>query len=174
MQETFEQYRNRLLSYTTGGDPMKLQGEAPKKIEKLLRGATPKKLAAKPAPGKWSVNEIVAHMADAELTIGYRMRTIVGNPGTLIQAYDQDAWAAAMRYEKRPAKASLAAFRAFRESNLAMIKSLKPEQWEHFGMHTERGKESIRTMVSMTAGHDVNHIRQIEAIVKPKAQKASA
>ena len=174
MQETAEQYRNRLLSYKANGDPMKMQSEAPKKIEKLLRGATPKKLAAKPAPGKWSVNEIVAHLADAELTIGYRMRTIVGNPGTPIQAYDQDAWAAAMRYERRPAKASLAAFRAFRESNLAMIKSLKPEQWENFGMHAERGKESIRTMVSMTAGHDINHIRQIEAILKAKARAASA
>ena len=174
MQETAEQYRNRLLSYAASHDPVKMQAEAPKKIEKLLRGATPKKLAAKPAPGKWSINEILAHLADAELTIGYRMRTIAGNPGTPIQAYDQDAWAAALRYGKRPAKASLAAFRAFRESNLTMIKSLAAQQWESYGMHAERGKESIRTMVSMTAGHDANHIRQIEAILKPQTKKANA
>ena len=174
MRETFEQYRSRLLSYTAGADALKLQAEAPKRIEKLLRGATPRILAAKPAPGKLSVNQILAHLADAELTIGYRMRTIAGNPGAPIQAYDQDAWAAAMRYEKRPAKSSLAAYRAFRESNLAMIRSLTAEQWDHFGLHAERGKESIRTMISMTAGHDINHIRQIEAILKPKSLRASA
>lgn len=174
MQETFEQYRNRLLSYSAGSDALKLQSEAPKKIEKLVKGATPKRLAAKPAPGKWSINEILAHLADAELTIGYRMRTIAGNPGAPIQAYDQDAWAAKMRYEKRPAKRSLAAYRAFRESNLEMIRSLTAEQWDHFGLHSERGKESIRTMISMTAGHDINHIRQIEAILKPRSRRASA
>jgi len=174
MPETAEQYRNRLLSCSAGGNALKMQSEAPKKIEKLLRGATPKKLAAQPAPGKWSVNQILAHMADAELTVGYRLRTIAGNPGTPIQAYDQDAWARAMSYEKRRAKESLAAFRAYRESNVALIKSLANPQWENFGMHAERGKETIRTMVSMTAGHDVNHIRQIEAILQGKARKAGA
>lgn len=174
MQETADQYRDRLLSYTEGNDPVKLQSDAAKKIAKLLVGAPAKKLAAKPAPGKWSVNEILAHLADAELTIGYRMRTIAGNPGTAIQAYDQDAWAKAMSYDKRRAKDSLAAFRAIRDSNLAMIRSLTAEQWDHFGMHAERGRESIRTMVRMTAGHDINHIRQLEAILKPKARKASA
>src|SRR5689334_6080003 len=154
MPETAEQYRNRLLSYCQGSDPLKLQSDAPKKISKLLANASSKKLAAKPAPGKWSINEILAHLADAELTIGYRMRTIVGSPGTPIQAYDQDAWANAMSYHKRSAKQSLAAFRAIRESNIAMIRSLNPAQWDHSGMHAERGKESIRTMVSMTAGHD--------------------
>ncbi|HET9399830.1 MAG TPA: DinB family protein [Candidatus Acidoferrales bacterium] len=174
MQETAEEYRNRLLSYSQENDPLKLQADAPKRIAKLLAGASSKKLSAKPAPGKWSVNEILAHLADAELTIGYRMRTIAGSPGTPIQAYDQDAWAKALSYEKRRAKESLAAFRAIRESNLAMIRSLNSDQWEHFGMHAERGKESIRTMVSMTAGHDINHIRQIEAILKPQSKKATA
>lgn len=174
MPETAEQYRNRLLSYCQGSDPVKLQSDAPKKIAKLLANASSKKLAAKPAPGKWSVNEILAHLADAELTIGYRMRTIVGSPGTPIQAYDQDAWARALSYEKRMARVSLATFRAIREANLAMIRSLAKDQWDDFGMHAERGKESIRTMVSMTAGHDINHIRQIEAILMPKARKATA
>jgi uncharacterized damage-inducible protein DinB len=172
MQETPEQYRNRMLSHLAGKKPEKLQAGAAKKMERLIRRASASRLAKRPAPGKWSVAEILAHLADTELVYGYRVRAIIGDPGTPIPAFDQDAWALQMNYAKRPAKQSLAAFRALRVNNLALLKSLSPEKKQLFGIHAERGQESVATLVSMMAGHDLNHIRQMEAILRPPAASA--
>jgi hypothetical protein len=139
-----------------------------KKLERLIKGVPASKLAKRPAPGKWSVGEILAHLADCEIVVGWRMRQILGAPGTPIQAFDQDAWAAACHYEKRDALKSLEQFRAAREANLTLLKSLAPEQWKHHGMHAERGVETIEHITCMMAGHDLNHLGQVERIVAAK------
>jgi hypothetical protein len=168
MQETPQQYIQRMLGNVGGQEPVKLQAAALKKIERLLKGAASSKLRKRPAPGKWSVAEILAHLADTELVSGYRIRTILGAPGTPIPAFDQDAWAAAMRYEKRDPRKSFERFCALRENNLALLKTLTPDQWEHHGMHAERGKETVAHIARMMAGHDINHLGQMERILAPK------
>jgi hypothetical protein len=157
-----------MLSQLGGKHPLKLQAEAPKKIERLVKGVPPAKLRKRPAPGKWSVAEIVAHVADTELVAGFRMRLILGAPGTPIVPFDQDAWVTALHYDKRDARKALEQFRALREANLALLKTLTREQWKQHGVHAERGPETIETIVNMFAGHDINHIKQIEAILRPK------
>jgi len=172
MQETPAQYRQRMLSNLEGQDALKVQAATPARLAKMMRGATKQRLARKPAPGKWSVNEIVAHLSESEIVIGWRMRAIAGAPGTPIQPFDQDAWAAAGNYAGRDAKKSMALYRAVREANLDWLRRLRPEQWKHFGMHAERGEESIEMIVNMMAGHDVNHLRQVEALLaRPHARK---
>lgn len=113
MPETPQEYTQRMLGNVEGADPMKVQAATPKKIERLLKGVSAAKLRKRPAPGKWSVAEIIAHLADGELVRGWRMRQILGAPGTPLQAFDQDAWAAAMHYEKRDARKSLAQLAPF-------------------------------------------------------------
>jgi len=167
MTETAEQYRKRMLSQIDGKDPLKLQAGASGKIERLLKGVPDAKLRKRPAPGKWSVAEIVAHVADAELVGGFRIRLILGAPGTPVTAFDQDVWVTALHYDKRDVRKSLEQFRALREANLALLKTLTPEQWKLHGVHSERGPETIETIVNMFAGHDINHIKQIEAILAP-------
>lgn len=169
MPETVEQYRQRILSHVDSGNPLKLQAAAPKKIERLLKGVPAAKLRKRPAPEKWSVAEIVAHLADAEIVVGYRLRATLGAPGGPLQAYDQDRWAATGHYAKRDARRSLEQYRAVREANLALLKLLTPEQWKHYGVHAERGNESIEMIVRMIAGHDLNHIQQIERILGRRA-----
>jgi hypothetical protein len=168
MQETIQQYIQRIESKTHGKDPLRVQSATPQKLAAMLKRATPSKLRKRPAPEKWSVVEILAHLADAELVVGWRLRCILGSPGTPIQAYDQDAWASAGQYAKRDPRKSLERFRIFREANLELVKSLKPEQRKHFGMHAERGEESIDRLTLMMAGHDINHLEQIEAILAKK------
>jgi hypothetical protein len=124
-------------------------------------------LRKRPAPGKWSIAEIVAHIADTELVGGYRIRAILGAPGTPIQGFDQDAWVTALHYDKRDPHKSFEQFCALRAANLALLKTLTPEQWEHYGMHSERGKESVAHIARMFAGHDINHLVQIERILAP-------
>lgn len=169
MPETFVEYRKRILGQISGGqDPMKLQASAAKKIDKLIKGASAAHLRKRPAPQKWSVAEILAHLADAEIVIGYRIRIILGAPGTPIQAFNQDDWVTAGHYERRDPRKSLEQFRVLRETNLALYNWLTPEQWKHHGMHSERGEESVELIVRMTAGHDLNHIQQIGRILAPK------
>ncbi len=167
MTETPQQYTQRILANAQGQDPVKVQSTTTKKLTRLIKGVTTAKLRKRPAPEKWSVAEILAHLADVEIVVGWRMRSILGAPGTPVQAFDQNAWVTAGHYEKRDPRKSLEQHRVVREANLALLKSLSPDQWKHYGQHAERGQESIEHIVRMIAGHDVNHIHQIERIVKP-------
>ena len=165
MQETPEQYRQRMFGYIAGKDPLKVQAAAPRQIERLLKRLAPAKARKRPAPGKWSIAEIVAHIADTELVAGLRIRLILGAPGTPIQGFDQDVWVKALHYEKRDLRKSFEQYRALREANLALYKTLTPDQWKQHGMHSERGPESVETILRMMAGHDLNHTAQIERIL---------
>jgi hypothetical protein len=168
MQETVEQYKKRMADFAGGRDPLKLQAAAPARLKKLLKGVSPAKAKKRPVPDKWSIGEIVAHISDTELVGGYRIRAILGQPGTQIIGFDQDAWVTALHYDKRDLKKSFAQYCALREANLALLKSLTPEQWKHAGVHNERGEESVETIARMFAGHDINHIEQIERILAKK------
>ena len=165
MQETAEQYKQRIFGYLAQADPLKVQAATPKKLARLISQASPSKLRKRPAPGRWSAAQILAHLADTEVVVGYRIRAILGAPGTPIPAFDQDRWAQAMGYEKSPARRSLEQFSAFRKANLDLLKSLSPAQWRVHGMHAERGEESIETIARLSAGHDINHLRQIERLL---------
>ena len=99
------------------------------------------------------------------------MRLIAGASGTTVQPYDQDVWASMFRYAERDAKQSLEVFRVLRENNLAMLKNLSKDTWEHYGMHQERGKETMAHVVRMFAGHDVNHVKQVEALAAQLKKK---
>ncbi len=164
MPETAQQYIQRILSHVEGHDAIKVQKTTSAKLKKLIQGRTPKELKWKPEPDKWSMAEIVAHLADVEIVASWRMRLILGANGTAIQPFDQDAWASTFQYNKRDPKKSLEVFRLLRDNNLAMLKALPPESWDSYGMHAERGKETIAHLARMFAGHDTNHILQIENI----------
>ncbi len=166
MQETPQQYTQRMLKHVKGGNPLSLQKATPQRLARLIRGLNRKRLTTRPALGKWSIAEILAHLADAELVIGYRMRLILGCNGTPIQAFDQDAWALTLNYKGIDAKRSLETFRLLRENNLRMLKSVARSLWKNYGMHQERGKESVEHIATMMAGHDQNHLLQIERIAK--------
>src|SRR5580693_5653181 len=168
MQETPQEYIQRILGNLKGQKPLTIQAATPKKLGRLIARASAAKLRKRAAPGKWSASEILAHLADCEIVTAWRMRQILGAPGTPIQPFDQDAWAAAGHYEKRDARKSLEQFRVAREGNLALLKSLTPEQWKHHGMHAERGVETIEHITCMMAGHDINHLGQVERILETK------
>ena len=153
---------------------MRVQRETPKKVAKLIKPLSKKQLMTPPEVGKWSIAEILAHLADAELVGGWRMRLILGSNGVPIQAFDQDAWASALGYARRDPKVSLETFRVLREANLAMLKSLPKNLWDNYGMHSERGKETITHIVRMFAGHDLNHLAQVERIAKGGRAKRAA
>jgi hypothetical protein len=166
MQETPQQYIQRILGYITGKDPMVVLVDAPHKIEGLVKGVAKGRLDRKPSPDKWSVTEILAHLADVEIVQGFRVRLILGSSGTPIQGFDQDVWARYSDYATHDPLLSFEGYRVNRERTVRLLKSLPKEMWDAFGMHSERGKETVRRVTEMMAGHDINHHRQIEAILK--------
>jgi hypothetical protein len=83
-----------------------------------------------------------------------------------IQAYDQDLWVNNAGYLIAKPELARGVFRELRTCNLALLNSLRPEQWDNYGMHSERGKESVRDLVRMISGHDLNHLKQLEATLK--------
>ena len=168
MQETPQQYTQRLLSYSEGKESLSLQQAAPTKVAALLTGKDKKKLTRRPAPDKWSVAEIVGHLADSEVAIAWRLRQILSSNGIPLQAYDQNAWATTFDYAHRDPKQSLEMFRVLRDSNIALLKSVPRKLWDNYGVHQERGNESVAHIVRLIAGHDLNHLQQIEKIVKAK------
>ena len=164
MMETQELYKARILGYQAGADPLVLQAKAPDALAQLVDGLSAEQLDHRPGPGKWSIREIVAHLADDELVGAYRIRLILSAPGTAIQAFDQDVWATTGRYGKRDVMDSLELYRMLRIANLQLLHSLTAPEWDMVGVHAERGVESVRDIAMYFAGHDINHFRQVEAI----------
>jgi hypothetical protein len=168
VKETPQEYVHRILGYVGRQDPLSIQRRTPKELERLIKGAAAARLRRRPAPGKWSVVEILAHLADTEIVASWRIRAILGAPGTPLQAFDQDAWVSAGHYDQRDPRKSVELFRVLREVNVALFQTLTPEQWNQHGMHAERGVETVEHMVRLFAGHDLNHTRQVEQILAPK------
>ena len=166
--EAADAYKAKILDYQAGADFLALQAAAPDKLAALTNGLSAEELARRPARDKWSIQEIAAHLADDELVGAYRIRMILSSPGTAIQAFDQDVWARTGRYGSVDTAAAVAMFRILRESNLVLLHSLTPDEWSLFGIHAERGKESIRDIAMYYAGHDLNHFEQIERIRGPR------
>jgi hypothetical protein len=166
MPETVEQYVTRIHSFVEGKDPVTVLAETPTRLRSLLYGLPDNRLRSRPTPERWSALEIAVHLSDVEIAIGWRVRLILGSAdGVAIAPFDQDTWQQALHYNDRELAPTLDAFTAARDNNLRLYRSLPEAGWQKFGMHAERGKETIRAIVELNAGHDLNHLRQIEAML---------
>ena len=165
MEETTEQYMQRITGYVAGKDHMSVLKATSGTLAELAKKATGEKLTQRPAPDKWSIAEILAHLAESEIVLAYRLRLVLSASGTTIQAFDQNVWHDNAGYLNQDAVAAMKLFEATRASNIALLKSITKEQWNNYGMHQERGKETVTRIVEMFAGHDVNHTMQIEGIL---------
>ncbi len=132
-------------------------------IERLLGAMGSERVNSAPAPGKWSAAEIVAHLADCELAFGFRLRQTLAEDAPVIQPFDQDKWAAT--YTGISAAQALEVFKAMRGWNLRLIGLALPEAAERPVTHPERGAMTFLTIVETMAGHDLNHLGQLQKIV---------
>lgn len=171
LMETAQAYTARLLSYVEGEKPLKVLSSTPKRIKKLIKGLKKKSLYIKPAPGKWSIAEITAHLAETELVMGWRYRSIAEKNEVRIQSFEQDDWAVNSKYGESDFSAMMELFSVLRKANLNFVAGLPKGKLENFGIHDQRGKETIAHIVRLEAGHDINHLRQIEALVSSFTKK---
>ena len=173
MSEKAQQYIARVRSYVGEQDPLTVLAETPTRVQRMLYALPDAQLRTRPEPTRWSIIEQVAHLADVEIAVGFRVRMIMGGPdGIAIAAFDQDRWQQALHYNDRELSPTLDAFTAARQNNLRLYGSLSEADWNKYGIHAERGRESVRDVVFLNAGHDLNHLRQIEAILSGSATAA--
>jgi hypothetical protein len=134
----------------------------PGAVDWALGALGPEKSAVPPAPGKWSAAEIVCHLADCELVFGFRLRQTLAEDSPVLQPFDQDKWAAT--YPGIPAAAALEVFKALRDWNLRLITAALPTAGDRPVTHPERGTMTFMTIVETMAGHDLNHLAQLQKL----------
>lgn len=165
-------YSKRILSNILHKDSFKIYSNTPGRLARLTRGLSGKQLATPLAKGKWSIAQIVAHLYDSEVVMGWRYRMAIAQSGSKIQPYDQNLWAKHLHYEAADCRKKIELLIRMRRDHIELLRSLPKKSWKRYGMHEERGKETIERMVHMIAGHDINHLRQIEnirrSVLKPK------
>jgi hypothetical protein len=169
LAETFEEYKKRVLGLLGGRDPMRVLSTTPRRLELLLKGRSRRILTRHPAVGKWSIIEIMAHLSDAELALGWRFRNMMATPGVQLQWWDEHLWSEKCDYVHVPLKKSMATFRVLREANLALLRTAGTGAWESsYGIHEKRGQTNIAELVIMEAAHDLNHLLQMKHLISLK------
>jgi hypothetical protein len=156
--------QDRYVEALGGADPLESQSKAPARVRRLVRGLSERQLARRPAPGKWSIKEVVAHLADGEIVFGARVRMIAAHDRPPIPAYDQDLFVERLGIDRTSTSELLEHFAMARAVNVALLRRLPPGAFDRAGLHAERGEESIARMVEVYAGHDRIHERQIERV----------
>lgn len=153
---------NPYASFLGDQDPLTVLRETPNRLHNLIHAIGVARLTSPPAPGKWSPREILCHLADCEIAFGFRLRQTLAEPSHTIQPFDQEKWATP--YEHLPATDAIVTFAALRRWDILLIEGALPAHAEKPVTHPERGAMTFATIVETMAGHDLNHIAQLERI----------
>jgi uncharacterized damage-inducible protein DinB len=141
--------------------------KSPRQVAAAVSGLPDKALRYKPAPNKWSILEILGHLADVEIVYGYRMRQILADKRPVIAPIDQDDWASNLGYMEAASPELVAVYGLNRHNNLRLLRRLKPGDLEKSAFHPERNRNvTLAELVEMMAGHGANHLEQIERLKK--------
>jgi DinB superfamily len=157
---------NPYASFLGSRDAKTVIAETADRLAELTKQLSPR-IDQSPAPGKWSPREVLCHLADCELMFAVRLRQTLAEPHHVIQPFDQDHWA--RQYSAFTAEAALAVFAAVRQWNQALIRNASAEAFAKPVKHPERGEMTFQTIVETMAGHDLNHIQQLQKIASAAA-----
>jgi hypothetical protein len=166
MKETAQQYISRILAFAEDKDPVIVLGTTAERLTTLVHTTATERWDRCPAADVWTPRQVLAHLADVEIVTGWRMRSILASDGVPLQPFDQSQWASAFKYGYADIHESLATFCAVRASLLSLLMRVEGARLEHHGMHGERGRETVTHLIKLYAGHDLNHLSQIETRLK--------
>jgi len=146
-------------------DPLAVLSETPRRLHALRELLGDSGLNAPWAPGKWTGAQIFSHLADCEIAFGFRYRQVLAEDNHSVQTFDQDAWA-----KQYPLSSDLAlqAFSALRGWNLALLRKAAEGSFSKPVSHPERGKLTLGNLIQIAAGHDLNHLRQIDKLASQR------
>jgi len=158
------EYTRAILGLLGDREPLGVLRETPAVIRELLAGMSDEETARPEAEGKWSIRQVMQHLADSDLVWGWRLRMVLAHDRPTITGYDQDLWATRLGYASVPIAQSFADFEHLRDANLRLLARVPASDYTRVGVHSERGEESVAHMMKMYGGHDILHRRQLERI----------
>lgn len=143
-------------------DVLEVLATTPEKVRREIASMSPRELKASPAPGKWSVQLVLAHLADVE-EVGMRQRieAMVTSDRPTLAAFDQEARVHEMHYDHKDPRRTLASWTKQRRANVRRLRRLKPAQFKRRGLHEKVGEISVEELVTEWAFHDLGHLKQI-------------
>ena len=153
---------NPYAKFLAGRDPIEIIASTHAQLSKLAERLPEDQLALRVPKGKWNAREIVAHLADCELVFSFRLRQTLADDRPTLQPFDQDRWAA--RYANCDIASALGLFGAARDWNLLLLAGVSEAERTRPVTHPERGTMTLWTIVETMAGHDLNHLQQIERL----------
>jgi hypothetical protein len=153
---------NPYATHLGNQDPVSVISATSDRLNALVEALGVEGAEVAPAPGKWCVREILTHLADTEIVFAFRLRQTLAEPRHVVQPFDQEKWAT--HYSAYDTGAALAAFTTVRGWNLKLLGTVTPEMWSKRLTHPERGEMTFKVLVETMAGHDLNHLKQIETI----------
>ncbi len=162
-------YVGALLEVLGSRDPVEVLDQLLPWVADRIRDLDNSALRRPEAPGKWSVIEVIQHLADSDLVFSYRLKMMLTEDKPRLQGYDQDGWAGVLHYREVPLELALDQLRGVRTANLHVLRRLSPSQLERVGLHTERGPESVGFLLKLMGAHDLVHRRQIDRILSTVA-----
>ena len=157
-------YTRAILGLVGDRDPNHVLREMIAALPRAIDGLSSSEIRQPEAPGKWSIAEILQHLADSEVVWAWRMRVILAQDRPPITGYDQDLWARRLRYDEAEPGDALEQFTVMRRANLRVIERASPADLERVGVHSERGAETLAHLRRLYAGHDLMHLNQIERV----------
>jgi len=157
-------YTRAILDLLGDREPNDVLRETITALPRAIDGLSPSQLRKPEAPGKWSIAQILQHLADSEVVWAWRMRVILAQDRPPITGYDQDLWADRLRYEQADPSEALEQFTVLRRANLRVLERASAADLERVGIHSERGEESLAHLRRLYAGHDLMHLRQLERV----------
>lgn len=164
MNDVSDPYIKRILNTLGDREPLSVLEETPRRLEHLFESLSEADLERAYAAEKWNARQITAHLADVELGLGFRFRQAIAEENYTPQSFDQDRWA--KRYGKLEPSLALETFRALRAWNLALFTTFELVDWNKTVNYPFRGIDTVDAMVHFLAGHDLNHLEQLEAIAR--------
>jgi uncharacterized damage-inducible protein DinB len=162
---------NPYASFLGGRKPVEVITGTADRLADIAAALGREGVERKPARNKWSAREIICHLADTELVFAFRLRQAIAEENHVVQPFDQDNWAA--NYSAYDIQSALATFAMVRAWNLTFIRSLPPGAFSRTLTHPERGSMTFQVLVETMAGHDLNHLRQFDAIVAASASTSA-
>lgn len=163
--EEFEQYRAELMAAVGDQDPIDVLARTAAEVRELTEGVPGEKMVASPGPEEWSAQDVLAHLFDADMVYGVRIRMILTQDRPPMPGFDQAAWTQRFAHLDEAPRQTLLRWRWLREANVRLYQSVTDEEWDRVGLHSERGEESVRVIVKMLAGHDLMHIEQLRKVL---------
>lgn len=155
-----------MLAFLGDRDPLEVFAEMPDALRSAVKNVPADRLCTPEVPGKWSVLNVVQHLGQTEVALGFRYRKVLAEPSPALPAMDQDLWVTHLFPDEVSLEEALKDFAALRAINMRLLRRVQGDQWERHGIHSQRGKETLSAMVRLYAAHDRYHLFQIERIAK--------